>query len=198
MGMRRRACKRMYHTVSLYAAGGALSLAVKKESARRKRVFRRWGCWTRHASRRVNIVAPVNGPMSSSGARARRGTRPGRRLRATTPDTDPTHGLKISGGFSNIFQRVAVFETFRRQNQPNDARLSAAHPKMSDLPPLVWSRIDATTLEPCPSQTKNARRKTRPRPHAPFTCVARQACGQGHGPRRVWATLPCCRARSYR
>ena len=123
---------------------------------------------------------------------------PGRRLQATTPGTGPTHGLKISGGFSNIFQRVAVFETFRRQNQPNDARLSAAHPKMSDLPPLVWSRIDATTLEPCPSQTKNAQRKTRPRPHAPFTCVARQACEQGHGPHRVWATLPCCRARSYR
>ena len=57
----------------------------------------------------------------------------------------PTRGLEMSGGFSNIFQRMAVFESFRKQNQSNDARLSATHSYMSDFPPLVWTRIDVTT-----------------------------------------------------
>ena len=57
----------------------------------------------------------------------------------------PTRDLEMSGGFSNIFQRMAVFESFRKQNQSNDARLSATHSYMSDFPPPVWTRIGVTT-----------------------------------------------------
>lgn len=44
---------------------------------------------------------------------------------------------RMSGGFSCIPQRVAVFETSSGRNRPSDARFSATRFKMSDLPPLV-------------------------------------------------------------
>lgn len=39
--------------------------------------------------------------------------------------------------FSCISQRLAGFNAFRRPNRVNNARFSAIHFKMSDLPPLV-------------------------------------------------------------
>ena len=45
--------------------------------------------------------------------------------------------LQMSGGFSNISERVAVFETLWKRNRLQGARLSATRFKMSDLPPLV-------------------------------------------------------------
>lgn len=104
--------------------------------------------------------------MESSGSAGQQSRPPslGRR-----PGHGPTRDLEMSGGLSSIFHRVAVFESFRKQNQSNDARLSATHSYMSDLPPLVWSRIDITTLAPRPStlvprlsQTKGARRRLDP------------------------------------
>ena len=64
---------------------------------------------------------------------------PGHRLSGDGPDTGSTRSLEMSGGLSSIFQRVAVFKSFRKQNQSNDVRLSATHFKTSDLPPLVWT-----------------------------------------------------------
>lgn len=44
---------------------------------------------------------------------------------------------QMSGGFSRIPRRVAVFETPLRRNRLDNARFSATRFKMSDLPPLV-------------------------------------------------------------
>ena len=43
----------------------------------------------------------------------------------------------MSGGFSNISQQVAVFETPQGRKRQDAARFSATHFKMNDLPPLV-------------------------------------------------------------
>lgn len=74
--------------------------------------------------------------VESSGS-ARQQSRPSS-LRTRTGHGS-TRSLEMNGGLSSIFHRVAVFESFRKQSRSNDARLSATHSYMNDLPPLVWT-----------------------------------------------------------
>ena len=53
---------------------------------------------------------------------------------------------QMSGGFSCIPQRLAGFNAFRGSNRANNARFFAAHFKMSDLPPLVWTSLGPEAL----------------------------------------------------
>ena len=48
----------------------------------------------------------------------------------------------MSGGFSSIFQRLAVFKSPRDKMRPRFARIAATHFKMNDLPPLIARRTD--------------------------------------------------------
>ena len=48
----------------------------------------------------------------------------------------------MSGGFSSIFQRLAVFKTPGDKMQLRFARIASTHFKMNDLPPLIARRAD--------------------------------------------------------
>ena len=54
---------------------------------------------------------------------------------------------RTCGGFSNIYQRVAVFETPRGRIQQDDARLSATRSKVHVFPPLIANPRAASVVK---------------------------------------------------
>lgn len=62
----------------------------------------------------------------------------------------------MSGGFSSIFQRLAVFKSPRDKMRPRFARIAATHFKMKALPPLIARRTDGTG-HASPTQKRNSK-----------------------------------------
>ena len=80
---------------------------------------------------RWNTSTSCSAPGKSYGSSGRSRSVPGRNRRVSP------EWRRMSGGFSCIPRRVAVFETPLRRNRLDNARFSAIHFKTSDLPPLV-------------------------------------------------------------